>query len=140
MMIVNLLHLGPRAFDEINGEVVQSASFVNRRTNLAAYRATYFRLISGNSEKEKEQFFGKETYRYTVAKQKFNLLTEKSIAYWLSDTAFSNFDNPTLGEFAKPRQGMATSDNDRFLRLWYEVNNTRIYMGASCIRCEMVSL
>lgn len=128
--IVNLLHLGPRAFDEINGEVVQSASFVNRRTNLAAYRATYFRLISGNSEKEKEQFFGKETYRYTVAKQKFNLLTEKSIAYWLSDTAFSNFDNPTLGEFAKPRQGMATSDNDRFLRLWYEVNNTRIYMGA----------
>lgn len=128
--IVNLLHLGPRAFDEINGEVVQSASFVNRRTNLAAYRTTYFRLVSGNSEKEKEQFFGKETYRYTVAKQKFNLLTEKSIAYWLSDTAFSNFDNPTLGEFTKPRQGMATSDNDRFLRLWYEVNNTRIYIGA----------
>lgn len=127
---VNLQHLGPRAFDEISGEVVQSVSFVCRRTNLPDYKGKYARLISGNSEKEKEAIFHQHCFEYEVAKQKFSLLSEKSIAYWLSDKAFSNFRNPTLAEFAKPRQGMATSDNDRFLRLWFEVNRGKICFSA----------
>lgn len=128
--IVNLHHLGPRAFDEISGEVVQSVSFVNRRTDLSDHRGLYTRLLSGNSEKEKEALSFDESLRYSVQKRKFNLLAEKSIAYWLSEQDFQNFDNPTLGEYAKPRQGMATSDNDRFLRLWHEIGRRRMCISA----------
>lgn len=128
--IINLIHLGPHAFDEISGEVVQSTAFVIRSTNISSYKATYFRLVGGSSEKEKEQLFGEVEHRYIVPKQKFDLLAEKSIAYWLSDAAFANFDTPTLGEYAKPRQGMATSDNDRFLRLWQEVESDKICFNA----------
>ncbi len=128
--IVNLHHLGPRAFDEISGEVVQSVSFVNRRTDFPDHRGLYTRLLSGNSEKEKEALSFDVSLRYSVQKRKFNLLAEKSIAYWLSEQAFLNFDNPTLGEYAKPRQGMATSDNDRFLRLWHEVGQKRMCTSA----------
>ena len=122
--------MGPRAFDEISGEVVQSVSFVNRRTDFPDHRGLYTRLLSGNSEKEKEALSFDVSLRYSVQKRKFNLLAEKSIAYWLSEQAFLNFDNPTLGEYAKPRQGMATSDNDRFLRLWHEVGQKRMCTSA----------
>lgn len=128
--IINLQHLGPRAFDEISGEVVQSVSFVHRRTNIDKYKGSYSRLIAGSSEKEKESLFLNGAHRYVVSKDKFDLLEEKSIAYWLSDAAFANFDNPTLGSYAKPRQGMATSDNNRFLRLWHEVDWVKVYLTA----------
>lgn len=55
--IINLLHLGARAFDEINGEVVQTVSFVLRKSNIPKYKAVYCRLITGNNENEKSLNF-----------------------------------------------------------------------------------
>lgn len=55
--IINLLHLGARAFDEINGEVVQTVSFVLRKSNIPKYKAVYCRLITGNNENEKKSEF-----------------------------------------------------------------------------------
>ena len=42
---VNMAHLGPRAFEEIGGEVVQTTSFVLRKSHVADYKGTYCRLI-----------------------------------------------------------------------------------------------
>ena len=128
--IINLLHLGPRAFDEIGGEVVQSASFVIRKTDTKKYKATYIRLLAGNSEKEKEHDFFLGNNRFYIEKEKFELLEESSIAYWLSPKMFGAFRNKLLGDYAKPRQGMATSDNNRFLRLWSEVSFNKTKLDA----------
>ena len=128
--IINLLHLGPRAFDEIGGEVVQSASFVIRKTDAPKYKATYIRLLSGNSEKEKECKFFCDDNRYYIEKEKYGALEEQSIAYWLSPKMFDAFRNKLLGDYAKPRQGMATSDNNRFLRLWSEIPLYKIKFNA----------
>ena len=128
--IINLLHLGPRAFDEIGGEVVQSASFVIRKTDTPKYIATYIRLLSGNSEKEKECKFFCDDNRYYIEKEKYEALEEQSIAYWLSPKMFEAFRNKLLGDYAKPRQGMATSDNNRFLRLWSEIPLYKIKFDA----------
>ena len=44
------------------------------------------------------------------------------MAYWISNALLETFDRGVLlGDVAKPRQGMATSNNNRFLRLWYEI-------------------
>jgi len=137
--IVNMLHLGARAFDEISGEVVQSVSFVERKTNMKAYKATYCRLLSGNSEAEKKRLYISKQNRYIVEKRKYEILDEMAIAYWLSDRMFSAFANKTLGDYAKPRQGMATSDNNRFLRLWFEVDSNRTNTNASDEKDALVS-
>lgn len=61
----------------------------------------------------------------------FNCIDGSPVAYWLSDTTISAFNNKTLGDYAKPRQGMATSDNNRFLRYWFEVESEKICYDAT---------
>ena len=129
--IVNLLHLGPHAFDEINGEVVQSVSFVFRRTDISLYKGKYYRLLEGMSEKEKASDFRKRKGEFILEKTKYVHLEEKPIAYWLSSEMFEAFNHKPLSYYAKPRQGMATSDNNRFLRLWYEINREKMCLSAT---------
>lgn len=82
------------------------------------------------SEKEKEKTYLEKKSQYILQKNMYATLTEMPIAYWLSKDMFSIFANKTLGEYAKPRQGMATSDNNKFLRLWFEVSDTKICFNA----------
>ena len=55
--IINMAHLGPRAFEEISGEVVQTTSFVMRKSNIIKYLGTYVRLVKSNSPDAKEEMF-----------------------------------------------------------------------------------
>lgn len=64
---------------------------------------------------------------YNAKPDDFQKIDGNPIAYWISENLRSVFDGAsTIGEIAKPRQGLATSDNDRFLRLWFEPNLSRI--------------
>ena len=70
-------------------------------------------------------------YRYTFTSSDFKNIPGYPIAYWLSDKFINIFrDNKELVFFAEPKQGMATADNEKFLRLWYEVGNKSI--GFNC--------
>ena len=70
-------------------------------------------------------------YFYEAKQDNFSELPCYPIAYWTSQQLMNDFKNGTLlGELAKPRQGMATTNNNLFLRLWYEVNNTDMYLCA----------
>ena len=57
MDIVNMAHLGPRAFEEIGGEVVQTTSFVIRKSHIKGYKGTYCRLIEPMTQRGKERMF-----------------------------------------------------------------------------------
>ncbi|WP_313168399.1 BREX-1 system adenine-specific DNA-methyltransferase PglX [Streptococcus parasuis] len=51
-------------------------------------------------------------------------------AYWISEQTRKTFKSPdTIGTLAPPKQGLATADNNRFLRLWYEVCINSIGFG-----------
>lgn len=120
--IVNMAHLGARAFEEIGGEVVQTTSFVLRRAYTEGYKGTYCRLVEPTTQQGKEDMFLAGENRYTVEQANFSKIPGSPIAYWLSNTLFCIFtESKTLSDIAKPRQGLATSDNDRFLKLWFEV-------------------
>ncbi len=70
------------------------------------------------------------SYRYTTYSKNFHSIPGSPIAYWASDRVREIFKNEEpLGKIAEPRQGMATSDNERFLRLWNEVNIYKIGFG-----------
>ena len=55
------------------------------------------------------------------------------IAYWIGDATYNIFKKNTLTDYAKPKSGLSTTDNDRFLRLFWEVSRKRIFFtGKNC--------
>lgn len=69
-------------------------------------------------------------YFFESKQRNFSRIPGNPIAYWVSQQFIDVFDKGIkLGEFSKPRQGMATTNNDKFLRLWYEVRNSNIGFG-----------
>lgn len=68
----------------------------------------------------------------TAAVDDFKKIPGSPIAYWLPSEARDAFENSIkLGDFAPAKQGLATADNDSFIRLWHEINFSRINFDAS---------
>jgi type II restriction/modification system DNA methylase subunit YeeA len=130
--ILSMAHLGARAFDSIGGEVVSTTAFVISNVRQLEYEGSYIRLVEGGSESEKNATLIRAVKSNDVALFKassadFRKIPGAPIAYWLSDTLLNIFENENpLSEFATPRQGLATSDNNRFVRTWSEVPFNRI--------------
>ena len=124
--IISLNHLGTRAFSEIGGEVVSTVAWVSQKKN-PKNDGTYLRLADyNNADLKEEEFFNKANY--FQAKQKdFEKIPGSPIAYWVSDKIREIFEkNQKLGEVGEAKQGLATADNNRFLRLWNEVSFSKI--------------
>ena len=117
---INRAHLGPRAFEEIGGEVVQTTSFVMRKSHVAEYKGTYCRLIDPPTQRGKEDMFLAGKNRYTAQQSNFSKIPGSPVAYWVSDLSFQCFAAGLLFSYAETKQGFKTGDNERFLRLWYE--------------------
>lgn len=119
--IVNMAHLGARAFEEIGGEVVQTTSFVIRKSHIADYKGEYCRLIEPTSQQGKEDMFLAGENRYAADQSNFSKIPGSPVAYWANKTimcAFATQNN--IREIANPRLGFATGDNERFMRYWHE--------------------
>jgi len=130
--IINMAHLGARGFDEISGEVVQTTAFVLQKSSFdGKYNGAYVRLISGNSEKEKESQFLSKNYFFYSKGYSFRKIPQNLIAYWVSDKTINCFDADFLSKVFITREGMATADNDRFLRLWNEVALSHVTFDCS---------
>lgn len=120
--IINMAHLGSRAFDEIGGEVVQTTSFVLIHASLNGYLGTYCRLTAPTCQKDKETLFLSKTGQYVANQQQFILIPGAPIAYWLSDAFLGAFNYPPLSSVGETREGITTANNDLFLKLWHEVS------------------
>ena len=118
--IVNLAHFGSRAFDEISGEVVQTAAFVFRNTDCKKYCGCYIDLRNGNTETEKEHMFLSQCNLFVANYSEFENVPNRSMAYWLSSKSLEAFSAIKIGEIATTREGMTTADNEYFLRAWHE--------------------
>lgn len=132
--LVNLAHLGARAFEEIDGEVVQTVAFIMFMNNFSNYLSTYIRLVGISNPTEKETEFLLGTNRFYAAKESFFNIPNCLFAYWFSPKMLHAFNRVTFGKIGDARQGLATSDNNRFVRLWHEVSNINI--NYTCKNCE----
>ncbi len=120
--IINMAHLGARAFEEIGGEVVQTTSFVLQNNHLKKYRGIYIRLVDYSSQKKKESAFLDKNNLYITNQENFSKIPGMPFAYWSSKKIGAVFvSNESLDVYSDIKQGMATSDNDRFLKFWFEV-------------------
>mgnify|MGYP002672354670 CR=1 FL=1 len=123
---VNMAHLGARAFEEIGGEVVQTTAFVRCANHIDSYKGTYCRLIEPTSQQGKEEMFLTGEKRYIVNQDNFRMIPGNPVAYWVSDNFIENYKNKKFSEFGDAKQGLISGDNERFLRVWFEVQNNKM--------------
>lgn len=123
---VNLAHLGARAFDSIGGEVVQTSTFCIRKASGTQYIGSYERLVEYQSETEKKNAFLKKEKIYHCKNDVFEVIPKAPMTYWVSKNVLKMFELKRLDEYADPRVGMFTTDNDKYLREWWEPDKTDI--------------
>ncbi len=132
--IVNMAHLGPRAFEEIGGEVVQTTAFVFAAAHVSHYRGTYARLLAPTSQQGKEEMFLRGEGRYVADAENFQKIPGAPIAYWIKEHVFNIYtDNNLLQDIEKPRTGMTTGSNDTFIRMWQEVPYNEVNFKAESL-------
>ncbi|MBE6098021.1 MAG: BREX-1 system adenine-specific DNA-methyltransferase PglX [Schwartzia succinivorans] len=128
--LINMAHLGSRAFDEISGEKVKTTAFIIKNASMIKYHGVYKDLTSVYGEENKRNLFIDNKKAYISSQSNFNKIPAMPIAYWASDNianAFSLGNN--IDEYIYTFQGIITGDNDRFLRFWHELNLIRIAMN-----------
>lgn len=118
--IVNMAHLGARAFDEIGGEVVQTTAFVSCGRRVVDFKGTYVRLVDIVGEWEKEAEYRSGNHRYTAKQENFSKIPGSPVAYWVSENFVRAFDGKKVGDYLNCRSGIMTG-NDDFIKQWYEV-------------------
>jgi hypothetical protein len=91
---------------------------------------SYVSLDDMNNDGNPHEFPVKNHRLKTVQSTDFKKISGSPIAYWASEKVRNIFNQEKpIGEIAEPRQGMATGDNSRFVRLWHEVNVNKIGLG-----------
>jgi type II restriction/modification system DNA methylase subunit YeeA len=135
---LNMIHLGSRVFEDNVGTIVQNVAFVNQNSEIPKYRTRIIDVTKDITPVEKKIKIksacnGMEKDRiYDIWLKKLMTIPTKPFAYWVNDNVLKLF--LSLDKFesiAKPRQGMATSDNKRFLKEWYEVDINEINFVAA---------
>ena len=128
--IVSMAQMGSRSFDEISGEVVSSVAFVLGNDFVQHYIGTYIDLQKGVGEQEKETMYLAGIARYQKKQDMFSLIPNEVLAYDASEKAIAQFAQMRpLKETVIAKPGMQTSDNERFLRFWYEIPYSKIGYG-----------
>ena len=138
MSIDSMAHLGTRAFDSIGGEVVQTTAFTTTNASCDSdHVGVYLRLVGGRNEAEKAQLLREaaanndHAVRFETSVAALAVIPGRPVVYWASRQMLKAFSVGTpLGEIAPAKQGLATADNERFLRQWFEVSADRSYMRA----------
>lgn len=118
--IVNMAHLGARAFEEIGGEVVQTTSFVIRKSHIADYKGKYCRLIEPTSQQGKEDMFLAGENRYAADQSNFSKIPGSPVAYWVAPSVFVLMTDDKLEKFFLSAGRFKSCNDELYLRFWWE--------------------
>ncbi len=130
--IVNMVHLGTRAFEEIGGEVVQTTTFI-LKNGLNEEKTKFIRLVDyANASLKEGKFIEIKNNNYNIntydiyLKQLANV-PAYTFAYWISPIFYDIFkNNKKISNYGESKKGLSTGDNNKYLRLWYEVQYKKI--------------
>lgn len=118
--IVSMVHPGRGIF----GSDFGTTSFVIAKTHLQGYKGHYRRLFDKQGEVEsveqREQRFFEKRGVFYATQDNFSKIPGSPVAYWVRNEKLFKVGTP-LEQIANPRQGMKTLDNDKFIRIWHEI-------------------
>ena len=107
-----------------------TAVTVFRNAYIAGYRGTYHQIKLQDIVNDAPREFPVPGNRFaTVDAQNFTKIPGAPMAYWVSEnTIVAYYKSPKISDFGTTRQGLATGENDRFMRNWFEPN----YLKVAC--------
>ncbi|MBZ1504461.1 BREX-1 system adenine-specific DNA-methyltransferase PglX [Latilactobacillus curvatus] len=124
--VINMSHNGRGVF----GSDFGSTAFVIKKSQNNNYIGEYLRLFDNTGEvrsvNTKKNYFLNKKNQYFISQNKFNAIPGHPISYWVSESFVNSFSYPLLSKSLITREGMATADNERFLRYWSEINFSKI--------------
>lgn len=131
--ITALVQMEYSAFEEAT---VPICSFV-LKNGRATEKALFFRLsnFKGGMEVQKQKVLEALSnnncgYFYEANQNDFGRIPGSPVAYWASPQIINAFsDNPSINEIGEAKAGMTTGDNERFLRVWFEVYFDKVGIG-----------
>ena len=91
------------------------------------YNGTYIKLSDYYGADVQEKYYldavedKKCNYRYYSKKSRISKIDGWPIAYWATDNFLKPYDNKRMDAYSTVTNGLFTCDNNRFLRLWYEI-------------------
>lgn len=129
--ITNLMHME----NMVMGIAFGTAVTIFRNEYISNYKGTYNQIKLCDIENNRPKAFPVLENRFAqVATDNFSKIPGSPVAYWVSEQIVEDFEKgKRLGNISKPRQGMATTNNNRFLRLWYEVEINNIGFNLTSI-------
>ena len=142
--IVNLAHLGTRAFEEIGGEVVQSAAFILKNEKANDYIGTYERLTEFGNSKDKEKNYLNAvkypdvSYIFRSNQTNFLKVPGSPIVYWTTCIPNLFHNNKLLKDISIIKSGLSTGNNDLYMRYWFEISLLK-YPFKSSLKKNMTS-
>jgi len=122
------IHLGPHTFPEISGEVVQNISFVLFNYSSKNVSKTVFKRLIGytNSELKRKNIHNPKLH-FEIEVDEFAELEGFPFAYWMPKKIAEIIKSQQpLKKYGEPRPGLQTSNNERFLKFWSEVDYSKI--------------
>ncbi|MEH2430721.1 MAG: BREX-1 system adenine-specific DNA-methyltransferase PglX [Nostoc sp.] len=130
--ICSMLHLGTGVFPEINSKVVQSTAFVlsKQKPGFHNNQSIFVRLTDNYSDKWKQETLLKGENRYLEVKQtEFAKIPGSAIGYWTSNKMRDCFSSiPPIRDIETFKRGIATGNNEQFLKIWFEVSLNKTYI------------
>lgn len=127
--IETLLHMD----NQVMGIAFGTAVVVLKTKKIENYKGTYNYIYYSDIVEDTPVSFPVVGNRYAqVSDEYYRDIPGSPIAYWISSKARDAFlSEESIGTVAPPKQGLATADNERFLRLWHEVDIQKIGFGIS---------
>ena len=138
--IISLIELEYLALWEIEAYVPACTFVLSNQNYNSNYNGSYLKLteykggLEVQNKKVLEALNHNDKNKYFIKQDNFDKIPGSPIAYWVDDNLISCFNNTKLESLASVKQGLATADNNRFLRFWFEVDFNKI--GFSSKTCE----
>ena len=137
--IINMVHPGRGIF----GSDFGTTSFVIGKKHIVGYLGHYRRLFEKQGEVEtieiREHRFLEKKGIFFANQDSFAKIPGSPVAYWISKELLTDFKAQKVSDISSPKVGLQTGENDRFVRLWYEVNNAKIKFDAHSIESAIQS-
>lgn len=125
--ITTIAHLGARAFGSISGEVVQTTANNFLNYYIHNFKPSFFRLVEGNEKKKLQLLKARKQLYDRVSIDDFKKIPGEPIAYWIKQSEINLYKSGKyLKDFCELKKGMDTGNNEKFLRMWFEVNISTI--------------
>ena len=126
--ITTLMHME----NMVLGIAFGTAVSVLKNEHIAGYKGTYNHIKLEDIEDGEPKDFPVKGNRFAqVSSDNFEKIPGAPVAYWVSENVRKCFEaSEKIGTYASPRQGLATGNNEVFLKLWFEVNANDININA----------